>query len=179
MSLSIRAATLAMRARAVLILSLGRALPLALLALAASLAPPAWAQDYKAGSLEISGPWTRATAPTAKAGGGYLTITNKGTAPDRLIAARSTASDKVEIHEMKMEGSVMRMRELEKGLEIPPGATVTLAPGGFHIMFMELRSPLAKGSKVPVTLVFEKAGPVDVEFLVQDIGSAQPSHSRH
>ncbi len=70
-------------------------------------------------------------APTAKAGGGFVTITNKGTTPDRLIAARSTASDKVEIHEMKMDGNVMRMRELDKGLEIPPGATVTLKPGGF------------------------------------------------
>jgi copper(I)-binding protein len=179
MSSSIRTAVLAACASAVLILGRGHALIPALLALAASLAPPAWAQDYKAGSLEVSGPWTRATAPTARAGGGYLTITNRGTAPDRLIAARSSVSDKVEIHEMKMEGSVMRMRALEKGLEIPPGATVTLAPGGFHIMFMELRSPLAKGAKVPATLVFEKAGAVDVEFLVQDIGAVQPSHSRH
>jgi copper(I)-binding protein len=144
---------------------------LSLVAAAALFALPAWAQDYKLGSLEISQPWTRATAPTAKTGGGYLTITNKGTTPDRLIAARSTASAKVEIHEMKMDGNVMRMRELDKGVEIPPGATVTLKPGGLHIMFMELKAPLAKDTKVPLTLVFEKAGSIDVTFTVQQMGA--------
>ena len=99
---------------------------------------PAMAQDYKLGSLEITAPWTRATAPTARSGGGFMTITNKGTTADRLVSARSTVSDKVEIHEMQMDGSVMRMRELAKGLDIPPGATVMLKPGGYHIMFMEL-----------------------------------------
>lgn len=143
------------------------------------LATSAWAHDYKVGSLEINHPWTRATAPTAKAGGGFMTITNKGNTPDRLVAARSGASDKVEIHEMKMDGNIMRMRELEKGLEIPPGATVALKPGGFHIMFMELKGPLAKGAKIPVTLVFEKAGSIDVDFLVQDVGAAQPGHDKH
>ena len=147
---------------------------LSLTAAAAVLASPAWAADYKLGSLEISQPWTRATAPTAKAGGGFVTITNKGTTPDRLSAARSTASDKVEIHEMKMDGNVMRMRELDKGLEIAPGATVELKPGGLHIMFMELKAPFAKDAKVPVTLVFEKAGSIDVEMPVQAMG-AQPS----
>ena len=140
------------------------------------LASPAWAQDYKLGSLEISQPWTRATAPTAKAGGGFVTITNKGTTPDRLIAARSTVSDKVEIHEMKMDGNVMRMRELDKGLEIPPGATVELKPGGYHIMFMELKAPFAKDTKIPVTLVFEKAGSIDIELAVQAIGAQPGKH---
>ncbi|MBM3646430.1 MAG: copper chaperone PCu(A)C [Alphaproteobacteria bacterium] len=136
------------------------------------------AHDYKLGTLEIDHPWTRATAPTAKAGGGFMTITNKGSAPDRLIAARSGVSDKVEIHEMKMDGNVMRMRELEKGLEIPPGATVALKPGGYHIMFMELKAPLAKDAKVPVTLVFEKAGSIEVEFKVEAMG-AQPPAAGH
>ncbi|SEO23909.1 hypothetical protein SAMN02990966_01317 [Rhodospirillales bacterium URHD0017] len=143
------------------------------------LASPAWAQDYKLGSLEISQPWTRATPPTAKTGGGFVTITNKGATPDRLIAVRSTASDKAEIHEMKMDGNVMRMRELDKGLEIPPGATVELKPGGLHIMFMELKAPFAKDAKVPVTLVFEKAGSIDVELAVQAMGAATPGQPRH
>lgn len=153
-----------------------------LLALALALiglAPVAMAQSYKLGSLEIDQPWTRATAPTAKAGGGFMTITNKGTTPDRLIAVRSSASDKVEIHEMKMEGSVMRMRELDKGLEIPPGGSVALKPGGYHIMFMELKAPFAKDAKIPVTLVFEKAGSIDVVLDVQAMGAAQPGQSRH
>src|SRR5918995_6530005 len=142
-----------------------------LIAAAALLASPAWAQAYKVGSIEIDQPWTRATAPTAKAGGGYVTITNKGATGDRLIAARSAASAKVEIHEMKMDGNVMRMRELDKGLEIPPGSTVTLKPGGYHIMFMELKAPFAKDAKIPVTLVFEKAGSIDVPFTVQAVGA--------
>ena len=142
------------------------------------LASPAWAQDYKLGSLEISQPWTRATAPTAKTGGGFVTITNKGTTPDRLIAARSATSAKAEIHEMKMDGNIMRMRELEKGLEIAPGSTVELKPGGFHIMFMGLKAPFAKDARVPITLVFEKAGSVDIELPVQAMGAQPPGQHK-
>lgn len=141
-----------------------------------SVALPAAAHDYKLGTLEIATPWTRATAPTARAGGGFMTITNKGSTPDRLVAARSAASAKVEIHEMKMDGNVMRMRELEKGLEIPPGATVALKPGGFHIMFMELKAPFAVNAAVPLTLVFEKAGSIDIEMKVEAMGAGAPRH---
>ena len=140
---------------------------------------PAMAQDYKLGSLEITAPWTRATAPTARSGGGFMTITNKGTTPDRLVSARSNVSDKVEIHEMQMDGSVMRMRELAKGLDIPPGATVMLKPGSYHIMFMELKAPLAKDAKVPVTLVFEKAGSIDVQLDVQAMGAMPHGHGKN
>ena len=152
---------------------------LSLIAAAALLASPAWAQGYKLGSLEIDQPWTRATAPTAKAGGGYVTITNKGTTPDRLVAARSAASAKVEIHEMKMDGNVMRMRELDKGLEIPPGATVTLKPGGYHIMFMGQEGPVAKDGKGPVDLGVEKAGSIDVELAAQAMGAQSPGQQKH
>jgi copper(I)-binding protein len=150
-----------------------------LAAAVALLAVPSMAQDYKLGSLEITAPWTRATAPTARAGGGFMTITNKGTTADRLISARSTVSDKVEIHEMQMDGSVMRMRELAKGLDIPPGATVMLKPGSYHIMFMELKAPLAKDAKVPVTLVFEKAGSIDVQLDVQAMGAMPQGHGKN
>ncbi len=136
----------------------------------------AFAHDYKLGTLEISQPWARATAPTAPAGGGFLTVTNKGTTPDRLIAVRSPAAEMVQVHEMKMEGNVMRMRELEHGLEIPAGATVTLAPGGFHLMMMGLKAPLKQHTKVPVTLVFEKAGSIDVELAVEGMGATHPGH---
>ncbi len=134
-------------------------------------AQPAWAQNYKVGNLEIEQPWTRATAPTAPTAGGYLKIVNKGTTADRLVSARSTASAKTEIHEMKMDGSVMRMRELEKGLEIPAGGSVMLQPGGYHVMFMQLKEPFKEGAKVPVTLVFEKAGSIDVVFTVNAMGA--------
>ena len=135
---------------------------------------PAAAHDYKLGSLEIGNPWTRATPPSAQSGGGFLTSTNKGTTPDRLTAVRSAASGTVEIHEMKMDGNVMRMRELAKGLEIAPGATVELKPGGYHIMFMNLKAPFAKDGKIPATLVFEKAGSIDVELDVAALGAAAP-----
>ncbi|MDI1284612.1 MAG: copper chaperone PCu(A)C [Reyranella sp.] len=148
----------------------------ALTCLAIALAVPALAHDYKLGSLEISQPWTRATPATAQSAGGFLTITNKGTTPDRLIAARSSVAPKVEVHEMRMDGNVMKMRELEKGLEIAPGATVMLKPGGFHIMFMGLKAPVAKDSLVPVTLVFEKAGSIDIELKAAAIGAAAPMH---
>jgi copper(I)-binding protein len=141
----------------------------------ATFALPAFAQDYKVGSLEIGNPWTRATPPSAQSGGGFLTITNKGTTPDRLVAVRTTASNKAEIHEMRMDGNVMRMRELEKGLEIPPGATVELKPGSYHLMFMELKAPFAKDAKIPATLVFEKAGSIDVELSVAAMGAASPA----
>lgn len=149
---------------------------LALAATLAVLAVPTSAQDYKVGALEITRPWTRATPATAQSGGGFLTITNKGTTPDRLIAARSTVSDRVEVHEMRMDGNVMKMRELEKGLEIPAGATVMLKPGGYHIMFMGLKAPFAKDAKVPVTLVFEKAGSLDIVLDVEALGAGAPKH---
>jgi hypothetical protein len=139
------------------------------------LASPAVAHDYTLGALQIGHPWARATAPTAPSGGGYLSITNTGTTPDRLISAKSPAANLVQVHEMKMDGNVMRMRELEHGLEIKPGETVTLAPGGMHLMMTGLKAPLKQGEKVPVSLVFEKAGSIDVELDVEAMG-AMPAH---
>ena len=107
-----------------------RTLFLAALSLAATagtaLPTEAEAHSYKLGNLEIGHPWSRATPAGAPTAGAYLKITNNGSTADRLTAAKSPAADKVEIHEMKMEGSIMRMRELERGLEIPAGATVKL-----------------------------------------------------
>lgn len=152
---------------------------LALASLLIALLPVgASAHDYKLGSLEISQPWARATAPTAPAGGGYLAITNKGTTPDRLVSAISPAAQTVQVHEMKMEGNIMRMREVDHGLEIAPGTTVKLAPGGFHLMMMGLKEPFKQGTTVPVTLVFEKAGRIDVELAVGSIGATEPPHDK-
>jgi len=136
------------------------------------------ARDYKLGALEIEQPWARATAETAPTGGGFVTIKNTGTTPDRLIGAKSPAADKVQIHEMKMEGDIMRMRELSNGLEIPPGATVTLAPAGFHLMMMGLKGPLKQGTTVPMTLVFEKAGSIDVELAIDSMGAVHPTPAK-
>jgi periplasmic copper chaperone A len=132
------------------------------------------AAEVKAGDLVIDQAWSRATPGGAKVAGGYLTIENKGSAADRLVSATADVSGKVEIHEMSMDGGVMKMRMLEKGLPIEPGKTVKLAPGGYHIMFQELKAPLKEGEKVPVTLQFEKAGKVQVTFDVQGVGAKAP-----
>ena len=147
--------------------------------LLAAIAGAAHARDYKLADIEIGQPWSRATPPTAQAAGGFLVLTNKGATADRLIAVRSPVADRAEIHEMKMDGNVMRMRELEKGLEIPPGGTVELRPGGIHIMFMGLKAPFAKDTSIPLTLVFEKAGSIDVEVLVQAMGAPAPAGNKH
>ncbi|HTO64174.1 MAG TPA: copper chaperone PCu(A)C [Bradyrhizobium sp.] len=138
-------------------------------------AGPVLADDIKAGDLVISQPWSRATPGGAKVGGGYLTIENKGGAPDRLVAATADIAGKVEIHEMAVKDGVMVMRPLEKGLAIEPGKTVKLAPGGYHVMLMDLKGPLKQGDKVPATLEFEKAGKVAVSFDVQGVGAQGPA----
>ena len=131
---------------------------------------PARAHDYTLGDLRIGHPWTRATAPTAKVGAGYMTIANRGGAPDRLVSASAAVAGRVEIHEMRMDGGVMRMRELAGGINLPAGAEVALRPGGNHLMLMDLRAPLKEGASVPVVLVFERAGRVEVELKVEPPG---------
>src|SRR3954470_9779216 len=149
---------------------------LTLAALAASLfAVSARAEDVKAGDLVIGQAWSRATPGGAKIGGGYLTIENKGAAADRLIGGSGDIAGKVEVHEMAMNNGVMTMRELDKGLAIEPGKTVKLAPGGLHLMLMDLKGSLKQGDKVPVTLEFEKAGKVTVSFDVQGVGAQAPA----
>lgn len=133
------------------------------------------AHDYKIGPIEIGNPWSRATPASARAAAGYLVLTNKGTTADRLVSAGSSAADRVEIHEMRMDANVMRMRELARGITIEPGATVELKPGGLHIMLIELKTPLVKDQMVPVTLVFEKAGRIQVEFQVEALGAPAPA----
>jgi periplasmic copper chaperone A len=135
---------------------------------------PAQADDVKAGDLVISQAWSRATPSGAKVAGGYLTIENKGSSPDRLVGASGDVAGKLEVHEMAMDNGVMKMRPLEQGLVIEPGKTVKLAPGGFHLMMFELKNPLKQGDKVPVTLQFEKAGKVTLSLDVQAVGAQAP-----
>jgi len=147
----------------------------ALAALLALLGAPARAQEVKAGDLVITQAWSRATPGGAKIAGGYLTIENKGAAPDRLISGAGDIAGKVEIHEMAMNNGVMTMRPLDKGLVIEPGKTVKLAPGGYHLMLMDLKQPFKQGDKVPVTLEFEKAGKVALSLDVQGVGAQAPA----
>ena len=135
---------------------------------------PALAQEVKAGDLVITQAWSRATPAGAKVAGGYLTIENKGATPDRLVSGSGGFAGKVEIHEMAMNNGVMTMRPLDKGLEIEPGKTVKLAPGGYHLMLMDLKGPLKQGEKVPLVLQFEKAGKVTLSLDVQSVGAKAP-----
>jgi len=140
---------------------------------------PVSAHDYTLGDLKIGHPWSRATPPSAKVGAGYLSIANRGGAPDRLVSAVSSVAGRVEIHEMKMDAGVMRMRELAQGLALPAGETVALRPGGYHLMLMDLRAPLREGTPVPVTLVFERAGRIEVELKVEAPTARQSGHGDH
>ena len=140
-------------------------------ACAALIVTPVTAHDYKVGALKIGHPWARATPKGAPVGGGYLTITNTGKSPDRLVGGTTAIAKRFEIHQMKMDNGVMKMRMLPNGLAIKPGQTVTLDPDGYHIMFTGLKAPLVKGQHVAATLRFEKAGEVKVDFTVEGIGA--------
>jgi copper(I)-binding protein len=148
-------------------------------ALAATLAAPARAEDVTAGDLVITQAWSRQTPSGAKVAGAYLTIENKGTTADRLVSGSGDVAGRVELHEMTMDGGVMKMRPLDKGLVIDPGKTVKLGPGGYHMMLMDLKSPFKQGDKVPVTLQFEKAGKVTVSLDVQGVGAQAPGGGDH
>ncbi|BAI74110.1 hypothetical protein AZL_a05790 (plasmid) [Azospirillum sp. B510] len=153
---------------------LGIAAVLALFSAGAALA-----HGYKAGPIEIGHPWARATAASAPNGGAYLSLKNTGTAEDRLVGASTPAAEKAELHTHLNENGVMKMREVAGGIPVAPGEEVKLAPGGLHIMLLGLKQPLEKGSRVPMTLRFEKAGTVDVEIAVEAAGQAAPAEGHN
>ncbi|GAA4335177.1 hypothetical protein GCM10023144_28130 [Pigmentiphaga soli] len=147
------------------------ALPLALAAFGAH------AHGYKLGQIDIGHPWSRATVAGQPTGGGFMKLTNHG-ADDKLVAVRSDISASAELHTMKMEDNVMRMRQVD-GIALPAGKTVELSPGGLHIMFMKLKAPLKQGESFPATLVFEKAGQIKVDFKIEAPGAGAGGHDMH
>jgi hypothetical protein len=130
------------------------------------------ARDFQTGDLSIGRPYARPTAPSQPTGGGYLTLTSKGRA-DRLLSASTPVAREVQLHSMKMEGDVMRMRAAPQ-LELPAGQPVELKPGGYHIMMLDLEQPLAAGSSVPMTLVLRNAKGVEsrLELKLPVLGQA-------
>jgi copper(I)-binding protein len=110
--------------------------------------------------------------PGQQGGGGFLSLTSSG--GDRLIGGSTPLAQRFELHTMAMKGDVMEMRQID-AIELPAGKTVELKPGGLHVMFIGLKQPLALGTKVPVTLRFEKAGEVKVEFEV----ASRPAPAAH
>ncbi|MGO9135080.1 MAG: copper chaperone PCu(A)C [Methylovirgula sp.] len=148
------------------------------LALSATATLPCAAADTK--GIAITDAWIRATPPGATVGGGFLEIDNKGNAPDRLIGGAAPATaDKVELHESIMQGDVAEMRELTQGVPVAPGGKVIFEPGGKHLMFLGLKGRLTEGQNVKVQLSFEKAGKIDVDFIVRGIGAGAPQGGHH
>lgn len=126
-------------------------------------APPSGARNA---AIAIDDPWAAQTNPGAIVAGGYVTLRNTGTTADRLISAASPRAQRVELHEMSMSDGMMRMRPVQ-GIDVPAGETATLAPGGLHIMFINIDAQFRNGEQVPVTLRFERAGAVEAVFVVR------------
>ena len=128
-------------------------------------------RDYQIGAIKVVDPWTRATPPNAQVAGGFMAITNTGATADRLIGGTTSIATRLEVHEMAMDGGVMKMRALNDGLSIAPGASVALKPGSYHIMLIGLKEPLKAGGSIKLTLQFEKAGKVDVDCKIEGMGA--------
>ena len=150
-------------------------LPAAALALAA---PPARAHDYALGELRIDHPMAFATPPNARTGAAYMTIENRGAAPDRLLSAHTPAAAKAELHATIRDGDVVRMRAVA-GIAIAPGAAVRFQRGALHVMLAELRRPLKAGEEFPLTLVFERAGAIEVSVQVEATRGPPPAAGHH
>ncbi len=140
--------------------------------LAATLSVPAFAQ-----SVDVKDPWVRVSVPGQKATGAFMKITSREGA--RLVAVSSPVAGVAEVHEMKMEGDIMKMRALADGLDLPPGKTVELKPGGYHVMLMDLKGPLAKDTTVPLTLVFKDAKGTESKVELRVPVAAAPMVHKH
>jgi hypothetical protein len=123
-------------------------------------------------TMEVSKPWARATPAAAPVGAGYLVLINRGSEADRLVSGSTEVAERIEVHEMSMDNGVMKMRELPGGLEVKPGATAELKPGGNHLMLVGLRRALKEGERFKALLTFEKSGKAEVEFIVQGLGAS-------
>jgi len=134
------------------------------------------AQEAKVGSIKVEQAYTRSTVPGQMAAGGFMKIENKGAA-DQLVSASSPVAGEVQLHDMAMEGNVMKMRQV-KDITVPAGGAVELKPGGLHLMFMNIKAPLTAGESVPVKLKFAKAGEVEVKMPVNAMGQSggAPKH---
>jgi copper(I)-binding protein len=138
------------------------------------------AHEFKLGSLTIADPWARPTAGPNKLGAAYFTLKNDGQEADRLESMSSPDADRVELHE-NLQGAdgVMKMRPVEGGLVIPPGGTVQLQPGGYHLMLMGLSHNLEEGQHLPLKLTFAHAGSVEVEVHVEKSPASGGMHEHH
>ena len=142
-------------------------------------APHALAHEFKLGALEIIHPWARATPGGARVAAGYVVIKNEGAEPDRLVSATAEIAGGAMIHEMALSDGIMTMRMLDDGVVIPALGEIALKPGSIHLMLEDLKQPLKEGESFKGSLTFEKAGTVDVTFVVEAIGAKVPGHEGH
>lgn len=140
----------------------------------AAVASPSYAEDAK---LSIEKPWARASIGTSRPTAAFLTIVNRASAPDRLLGVSSPAAARVEVHRTEIKDGSATMMKVE-GVVVPAGGTVEFKPGSYHIMLMKLTAQVTKGTRLPLTLTFERAGRIAVEAKVMGPGSSGPGH-RH
>lgn len=141
----------------------------AAVATAATAGPP-----VAVGDLQVSDAWARASIGTSRPGAAYLTVTNTGTTPDALVAVETPAAAMPMVHATEVSGDgVARMGHVAR-VELAPGETVTLAPGGLHVMLMDLTAPLVEGATLPLTLTFERAGAVEIAAPILSIAAKGP-----
>lgn len=142
---------------------------------------PALATEMsKAGDVGIEQPWARASAGRGANGAAYVTLTNHGQAPDKLIAASSPVASRAELHAHSMEGGIMKMRPVY-AIEIAPGGQTVLQPGSMHIMLIGVHDPMKQGTTFPLTLTFEQGGAVTIDVPVEAAGALRPmgGHMKH
>lgn len=142
-------------------------------------ASAAFAHDYNSGDLVIDHPWARPSFGASPNGVAYMSVTNTGSATERLVGISGDVAERIELHKTTMEGDVMRMRPVTGGVEIPPGETVRFAPGAMHVMLMGLKMPLKEGEAFPLSLSFERAGGVEVSVHVENQGGKKPPQREH
>lgn len=153
---------------------------LSCIVVAAALASPyARAQTPPLPAVSVEQPWARATAPGGTTGAAYLTILAHGTA-DRLTGASTPVAGSAELHQSTSEAGVARMHPVPDGLALPPEQKLILAPGGLHVMLLDLTHPLKQGDAFPLTLTFAHSAPLTVQVTVQAAGaSAASEHQGH
>ena len=156
-----------------------RALSILLAVAAAALVAPAVAGEFNAGPIAIGYPWTRPTPGTVAPGVGYMVLDNRGPADDRLVSAASPVAQTVTMHRTEVRDGIARMLPQEAGIAIPAHGSVSLEPGGYHLMLGRLKAPLALGQTVPLTLTFERAGAVTVELRVERRPAVDAGHGAH
>jgi periplasmic copper chaperone A len=146
-----------------------------ILAMLLCVASAVFAHTHEKGDIQIRHPWARATPPGAKVGAGYLEIRNNGSQPDRLLSAATSVAKRVEMHVTEHAAEVAKMRQL-RAFEIPARERLALSPGGAHLMLVDIARPLKKGERISMTLRFERAGEMEVQFEVQEMGAKHPRH---